>query len=950
MRRMVPISLLVVMGCSDAGAAGLQYPEATLDQATYETICSLKIERYEGLDEEGVQAEYRWALDMAVLCFDNPDSIRNRKQWWVYALEFQRHAGRTARYRGFAEQAIEDYEVAIRYVYESLPIWPAAKVIPKGGSLEVNALDREICVLRDIADTYFLMGAYELAAELSNVIIDLTREVQHARGQVTLDPRYDLDRLAQIAQHQGRFAEGVTLQQRGVRTTEQTLVSLYLDQRSELRHIDRTQPWSVIVRHPDVRSARRDDDNAPGLRDAYHPLARALRLNGQLAEAAYALETAELTPWQMKGFWRANLDLYVDRERAFLALDREEAGEAVRRGNDCLSKYTGSIHPSERMELLDLVSRGLERQGDLQGAFDRLGEAIDIVEDRRANLVLDEYKQLYIGQYADLYRRACELVIRMGRRGGREEDRDGNLGRAGEDRGILDPARGDLGPAAGGFDRRTVERSFEWSERAKGRAMLDSMRRLGRRMEKARDAGDVDAIKRTRRQAAAVVSIDRLQQAEWLSDDVALVAYMVSPRGAWAWVVRKHAADLVDLEAETEAIEREAATLKNALLPQGVHDDSWIVPAEWLYDALIRPLEAQLKGASQLVIVGDGVLREVPFEVFVDRAKNPTDFNPWAWERSLLIERFTVSYAPSATVLAHATNDHRDRDWDFDYWGFASTKFHGGAGVRKQRAALHPAKRGGSVRSDSVAMVLRSARSLENLAPLPYARDEVEQVAKRFLKDRRRIYIDYIENNRTAKDVLLSASRSGELKGVRHLHFATHAILDSDRPFDSGLVLSPPYVDALEKAPVVKGGVDGFRRSASLARWDRRARHASILSLREIAGLNLGCELVVASSCQALGGAPVDGDWLNGLTRSFLVAGSEAVICTLWDVADETAGLITTATYRAIQYPQAGSSGSPADALCAAKLSLRKSPMYRHPAHWSGFVCYGGVRPAPVKP
>lgn len=901
---------------------GGNYPNATLDQATSQTLDALRIDRYEALDEGSLQAEYRWALDMARLCVADRHSIEGRREWWDYAIEFQRHAGRTSRYCGFAERAIDDYMMGIEYAYAMIPVLRDAVILEKGRTPELFAAGWEECILRDIADTYLITGGYQIAADLSNVIMARMR----TRGEAFSRSGADVDRLALIAQQEGRFAQSVNLLQR-MYQAQQDQVAAYLDRHPELRRVDRNQSWGVVVRDSDVRQLMEDpgyDDQGftNNLRLVYCRLGRALRLNGQRDEAVYALDTAELTPWRMDGRWRDDLDLDVDREWSFLALDRGEAGEAVRRGNDCLSKYTASIHPSERVELLDLVSRGLEGQGKLHEAFDRLGEAIDIVENRRANLVLDEYKQLYIGQYAGLYRRACELVIRMGRRDGR---------------------RGDLGKT-NLFDRRTVERSFVWSERAKGRAMLDSMRRLGRRMEEARDAGDVEAIKRTRRDAAAVVSIDRLQQTEWLNDGLALVAYMVSPRGAWAWVVRKNAADLVALDVETETIERQAAALKNALRPEGVHDDSWIAPAEWLYDALIRPLEAKLGGASQLVIVGDGVLRTVPFEVFIDRVKNPTDSNPWGWGGSLLIERFTVSYAPSATVLAHATGDRDDRHWDYDYWGFASTKFHGDAGVRNRRAALNSAKRGGSVRDDSVAMVLRSARSLDNLAPLPHAGREVEQVAKRFPKDRRRTYIDYHENNKTAKGVLLAADRSGELKGVRHLHFATHAILDSDRPFDSGLVLSPPYVDALEKTPAQKGKVDGLRRVAPLARWDRRARRASILTLREIAGLNLGCELVVASSCQALGGAPVDGDWLNGLTRSFLVAGSEAVICTLWDVADDAALQITTATYRAIRHPQPSSSGSPADALRDAKLSLRRSPMYRHPAHWSGFVCYGGVR------
>lgn len=65
--------------------------------------------------------------------------------------------------------------------------------------------------------------------------------------------------------------------------------------------------------------------------------------------------------------------------------------------------------------------------------------------------------------------------------------------------------------------------------------------------------------------------------------------------------------------------------------------------AEWhlkeLYDALIAPLEKELGGREHLIFVPHGFLHEVPFHALFDG-------------RSFLADRFTVSYAPSAGVLA----------------------------------------------------------------------------------------------------------------------------------------------------------------------------------------------------------------------------------------------------------------------------------------------------------
>ncbi|MEE9293562.1 MAG: CHAT domain-containing protein [Phycisphaerae bacterium] len=1047
MRAFVTVTFAVLqLGLFLRVACAQEYPEASLDQATVETIESLKIERYAGLDEEAVQGEYQWALDMAALCLENPRAVAGHdgSTFWAAGVEFQRHAGRTARYRGFMEQALEDYAAALGYVYETVAVLREEENIPRLWTPEQAAGGLgEITILRDIADTYLMMGVYEPAAELSNLI----ENRQKARGKDPVSTSSELGRLAVVAQRQGRFGESVGLQQRAVRIVESELIPGYLDRHADLPHIDPNRPWAETVRHQDVRRVMDDpgyDDygHPTSLREIYYRLARVLRLNGQFDEAAYALETAELTPWRMAGSYRQNLDYYVDREWAFLALDRGEAREAVRRGNECLSKYVDSMSPGERVELLDLVSRALERQGDLQGAFDRLKEAIAIVEGRRANLFEDENKQLYLAQYADLYRRACELVIKIGQRQNSEwriQNSEGRVRRADHDGGApgslskvrtADPTTSkvrtadptSVGPRKdsrpSGYDRGTTEKSFEWAERAKARAMLDTMRRLGRRMAGASKAGDTKEIGRTRELAGEVVSIRRLQQATWWNDHAALIEYMLTPRGAWVWVVTRHAADLRRIEAAPDRIEHHARALKEALLPGAPRDDSWEAPAAWLYDALIRPIEPQIERASHLVIIGDGLLREIPFETFVDRASDPT--------KRLLIHRKTVSYAPSCTVLQDISRTRDRQDWNYDYWGFASTRFHS------------PESRADGVQPDDpVGMVLRSVRGLE-LAPLPNAGREVTRVAEMFPPERRRIFIDYHEGDRTAKDVLLSASGSGELAGVRHLHFATHASLDSNRPFDSGLVLSPPYVDQLEKVSVAEDGWpfvllpqshsasgggganssegDTFApgeiappRSKGLSihavapplvggapsscathkgwryigdrhrrlnrqtpenvgqpvpaeirpplparrewgtrfRWDLRARRASILSLHEIGDLKLGCDLVMLSSCQALGASPVDGDWLIGLTRAFLVAGSDAVICTLWDVADSSAGQITTTTFYAMgrsPLPMTGWKACPtADALRAAKLALLRSPVWKHPSHWAGFVCHGGV-------
>ena len=69
--------------------------------------------------------------------------------------------------------------------------------------------------------------------------------------------------------------------------------------------------------------------------------------------------------------------------------------------------------------------------------------------------------------------------------------------------------------------------------------------------------------------------------------------------------------------------------------------------AERLYDELLGPVEDLLPGAADhLVIVPDGILFRLPFETLARRPAGGRD-------PELLVDRFTISYAPSASALLY---------------------------------------------------------------------------------------------------------------------------------------------------------------------------------------------------------------------------------------------------------------------------------------------------------
>jgi CHAT domain-containing protein len=155
---------------------------------------------------------------------------------------------------------------------------------------------------------------------------------------------------------------------------------------------------------------------------------------------------------------------------------------------------------------------------------------------------------------------------------------------------------------------------------------------------------------------------------------------------------------------------------------------------------------------------------------------------------------------------------------------------------------------------------------------------------------------------------------SPELGRYRYLHFATHGLLDNERPELSGMALS--LLD--------RGGRDrdGFLR------------------LVEIYNLNLAAELVTLSACETGLGKQVSGEGIVGLTHGFLHAGASRVLVSLWKVDDRASARLMGRVYEGIFREKL----SPAAALQKAQLSLRQDPATSDPFFWAAFVLHGEPR------
>ena len=209
-------------------------------------------------------------------------------------------------------------------------------------------------------------------------------------------------------------------------------------------------------------------------------------------------------------------------------------------------------------------------------------------------------------------------------------------------------------------------------------------------------------------------------------------------------------------------------------------------------------------------------------------------------------------------------------------------------------------------RSDARALVLgnpRNAFSLLDLPPLLAAEDEAKTIARLYRSPALLIGSD------ATRERFLREAGNYEV-----VHFGAHAISSEIDDAQSFLVLA----------------------SAG-------DRDSGLLYAGEITQLRLErVKLLVLAACGTVRGPTVHLDGTPSIGRSFLAAGVEAVIGTLWDVDDERSAALFTHIHRSF-----ASGRSPADALRDVQIRAIRSgnSEIAHPKTWAGVVVMGGAGP-----
>jgi len=567
-----------------------------------------------------------------------------------------------------------------------------------------------------------------------------------------------------------------------------------------------------------------------------------------------------------------------------------------------LSTFSDLNYPLQLIETLEHLGWIRELSGKREEALQYYKSAIEILEETRGTIGIEELKSSFVEFKIDVYEEAIRLLYEL-----HSEY----------------PEKG--------YDRL----AFLYSESSKSRSFLDYLLESSRKTKGERDTSRREYEKLARKISSIQFkllseSISREKRKKWeeelrecketlrrlkvgkngrtlkwvisypltlqkivenlIDEKTVLLEFFLGHERAFLWVISSGGLKFLDL-GDTRDIETKLAFFRNFIRDRENNEDALHL-SHHLFEDLIAPVFNEINDAENLIIVPDGQLFYLPFEALVTRFTRepqgsrtiPLDTIPF------LIRIVPVTYAPSASILINLARYHKEREpAPFDLIAF-------GDPVTGSECKTHRKREGLKVQMEAEALYP------PYFERLMYSGIEAYSISRIFPGGKTRLLL-----REEAKE---EEVKKPEISQYKILHFAAHGILNEVEPSGSGILLTQ------DEEPTE----DGF------------------LGLREVLELNLNSELVVLSACRTGLGRYVRGEGILGLSRAFMYAGAPSVVVSLWEVDDRSTSLLMQEFYKNLQKGE-----SKSRALRDAKLSLllSKDPEFKHPYYWASFILTG---------
>ena len=574
-----------------------------------------------------------------------------------------------------------------------------------------------------------------------------------------------------------------------------------------------------------------------------------------------------------------------------------------------LATYKKALHIGENLKAAEIIWRAqygianvYEKQRKLSDALVYYKLSIDEIESVRGQILLEEHKSSFQENKIEIYKKLINLLFTLHRQNpGKDFQKQAFLySEKSRARALLDILKEARVNIKKGIDLTLIKQQKKilrnitgintrlWNETLSKNQRNELLKKLeveekklqSIRFELKRKNPAYDNLKYP--EPSTITEIQKFV----IGEKELLLEFSLGKKHSYLWAVTKNKSSMYQLSSEKEIIKNVGQYL--AII---AHPPKPAIPlrviGNKLYNLLLKPVDKLLRKYPNLTIVPDEILFHLSFEALITGIDN---------NRSVyLVENCNVSYSPSASVLRLTKKS--EKKYKYELLAFADPVF----GNEEQASTR------GNLEEEIISESKITERGLYqkqgfNFRRLKYTSQEVKKIAECIPQNKRTIYLRTEASEEKVKTETLT--------NYRTLHFATHGVLDEERPGRSCIVLT------LDNNPAE----DGF------------------LQMNEIFNLKLNADLVVLSACQTGRGKLMTGEGVIGLTRAFHYAGANSIVVSLWSVNDYSTAELMETFYRKMYEGE-----KKRKALRQAKLALisGKKPAFRHPYYWAPFVLMG---------
>jgi CHAT domain-containing protein len=723
----------------------------------------------------------RGDFDKALRCFQTQREISEK-------IGYQSGIASASLGVGFLKLQQEDFEQAVSFQQKALALYEAA------GDKLGAAL-----TLAYLSHPYHEMGDYRQSFECANKSLRLYEEKHHRRGMASA-----LTEMAHVYLYQNNEQQALACFEKAFAIYQelgdkiQALITRFgiVERNVMLGNYDRAlETYTDILKQTEGHG-----DNA-GSAAILHSIGTIHFRQGRYTDALdyyhKSLQAAEAANLN-----RGVIQTLFNMSAVYLAENKyAEAAPLAERAESLSRQLSDPLFLHYTLTAIGHCRLGLNRPAEARRAF---AEAISILEELRlhtAGGAEDLQRQFETG--LNTYHGMLSLLVKEN-----QIQEALVFAERAKARALLDAMR---------QGRVSVQKAMTANEQEREHRLKSELTRLNLRLARATQSAKPDAERiadiKTRLEKARLdyeafqtslysshptlkvqrggAPIIKMEELTALLPDAAsaMLEYAVTDDRTYLFVVTKASvkaaaeARVYILPIKREELARHTEAFRGQLASR---DLGFRATAGKLYELLLKPAQAQLRGKTTLVISPDDKLWDLPFQALL------------AGDNRYLLEKSAISYAPSLTVLRE----------------MAKARKRGAERSRVRLLAFGNPELG----KETMARTAFALRD-EKLDPLPEAEAEVKGLRRLYGAARSKIYIGAEASEDRAKN------EAGDFKV---LHFATHGVLNNAAPMYSYLALAPGNKDE-----------DGLLEAWELMRMDLKADLA-VLSACETARGRVG--------------------------------------------------------------------------------------------------------------